>query len=239
MVGAGEGSLEKLTAAGVSVADLEALAIGRADSDHTGDLAVLLERAATERDRPLQIFGPDAGGAFSQLVDTARPDGASAFDVGLVPWRGLNSTWTIDTDAQVDAMNVPHGSWRDPSDQSVAYRVRVGDTTLVFGGDQNGTLGAFLDFADDAELLVMHLALSEQAEEALGEFHAWPSIVARVARQAAVDRLLVGQIVDAPMNHPTRSSFSGSVLPKSVREMQFTYSGPIDVASDLLCIPLD
>jgi ribonuclease BN (tRNA processing enzyme) len=236
MIDAGEGSLRRLVDAGGDLAQLQLLAISRADSSHIVDLARLLELRQQAGAQPLGLIGPESGGALANLLASV---GALRDGVAEVRYYGQADPFRaplLVSDIEVDPRFVPHGSWQDPADQSVAYRVRLGETTIVFGGDQNGTLQAFLDFADDAELLVMHLALSEQADPELRTMHAVPSIVARVARQAQVDRLLLSHIVDPPPDHPARDAFSGPTIRESIRDMRFTYFGPIDIASDLQCI---
>ena len=61
-------------------------------------------------------------------------------------------------DLQIDAMHVPHGIV-----PALGFRVRVGAKTIVFASDQNGSDERFVDFAQAADLLVMHLPIPETA----------------------------------------------------------------------------
>jgi len=54
----------------------------------------------------------------------------------------------------VSAMAVPHANV-----PSIAYRVRTGQGTVVFGSDQSGENPHFAEFASNADVLVMHLTI--------------------------------------------------------------------------------
>jgi ribonuclease BN (tRNA processing enzyme) len=81
-----------------------------------------------------------------------------------------------DEDLEVSAIGVPHAN-----SPSVAYRVRVGKFSLGFSGDQTGRDSSFVRFAKDADVLVMHLALSTHSSEGPERFRATPSTVGQVA----------------------------------------------------------
>ena len=128
---------------------------------------------------------------------------------------------------------MPHG--RVPS---LAYRVRVGDRRVVFGSDQTGADERFVEFAQGADVLVMHLTLAETADAGL-HLHARPSRVGEVVGAANVDRLVLSHLGGAPENHPRASQFALTDLVSNVEIVRRAYDGTITVAEDLLCIAVD
>jgi ribonuclease BN (tRNA processing enzyme) len=95
----------------------------------------------------------DGSGNLSELVQ-------SEVDA-TEPW--IRSVYkNDDEDIRVDAMGVPHGIV-----PALSYRVSVADKTIVFSGDQNGDNDAFIDFAEDTDILVIHMAVPEGAAGAV------------------------------------------------------------------------
>jgi ribonuclease BN (tRNA processing enzyme) len=135
------------------------------------------------------------------------------------------------TDLEVSAIGVPHAN-----SPSVAYRFRVGPLSVVFSGDHTGRDPRFVPFAMDADVLVMHFALSIKAPEPLTHIHAPPAIVGQVARDAKVRRLVLSHFIESYPQHPAREGFSLVDLDKNVAEVKKHYSGPVVLATDLLCV---
>jgi ribonuclease BN (tRNA processing enzyme) len=121
---------------------------------------------------------------------------------------------------------------------SIAYRIRVGQLSVVFSGDFTGRDPRFVAFAMGADVLVMHLALSNQASEALARIHAIPATVGQVARDAKVHRLVLSHFIQAPTQDPAREGFSLFNLDQNVADVKKLYAGPVVVADDLQCISI-
>ena len=109
---------------------------------------------------------------------------------------------------------------------ALGYRVAVGDVSIVFASDQNGSSDAFIDFASDASLLVMHLQIPEGATGAATQLHARPSDVARVAREAGAGTLLLSHFMARSLSN----------LDANVDIVRGGYDGEVVVASDLACV---
>src|SRR5262249_10590063 len=154
------------------------LGISHLHPDHVSDLPALLWLSDRLRQQPLQIVGPSGAGVYPSFDVFMRrlfdPDsGAFPSLSGVMGATGagvrLNVT-TVDAtpgtqtivssapDFDVQAMGVPHGDT-----PSVAYRLRLGQHSVVLGSDQNGSDPRFISFAAGADVLVMHLAVSQQA----------------------------------------------------------------------------
>jgi ribonuclease BN (tRNA processing enzyme) len=255
MIDAGGGTFLRFGEAGARLADLEALAISHLHPDHVSDLPGLLWLSETVRERPLTLVGPSAGGVFpdmeafvSRLFDsnngafpilggTLGDPGrrGTPLDVHVVDATRGNPTDVLRRDGlRLTAMGVPHSSLGvvDATTPSIAYRVEVGDRSIVFSSDQNGSDDRFVEFAARADVLVMHFAASR---ENAGQVHATPQVVGRIAREAEVGRLVLSHVIEPPDGVPNPGRFSGARLEESVALVEGAYPGPIDVATDLQC----
>jgi len=253
MVDAGGGTFLRFGEAGARLDDLYLLAITHLHPDHVSDLPALLWLSERARQRPLKLAGPSGGGpfpdiatfvkrlfdptsgAFAVLAGTLGQKGSGVrLDVAVLDVNALAAPTVLkEDDLEVTAIGVPHGN-----SPSVAYRVRVGQLSVVFSSDQTGRDPRFVDFAMGADVLVMHLAVSMLASDALTRIHATPATVGQVARDAKVRRLVLSHFSQAPPQDPAREAFSLFNLDQNVAEVKKSYSGPVVPAVDLLCIPV-
>ena len=110
-----------------------------------------------------QSIGPSVPG--TTLVDVTRAEPSTVFE-----GQGL----------KVTALGIPHANM-----PTLAYRVETGDGSIVFSSDQNGTDPKFVDFARNADVLIMHMQIPVGATSPL---HAAPAVVGRIAEQFASER---------------------------------------------------
>lgn len=253
MVDVGGGTFLRFGEAGARLQDLSLLAISHLHPDHVADLPALLWLSEQARQHPLNIAGPSGGGAFpsfdaflGRLFDggsgafpiLAGTLGQSGQGVRLAPVVVDASAPTAqrivsDTGLVVTAIGVPHGNV-----PAIAYRIEVGDRSIVFGSDQNGSDAKFSAFAAGADVLVMHLALTEQAPPPIAQVHARPATVGQVARSTQAKRLVLSHFIKPPSTAQTSEWFSLFDLDRAVGEVRKHYAGPIDTAVDLQCIPI-
>ena len=250
MIDAGGGTFLRFGEAGARLEDLAILAISHLHPDHVADLPALLWLSEQARTTPLAIAGPAARGpfpafdvflrrlfdastgAFPFLAGTLGQAGqgvrldVTTVDAGLSSVTALRSTGGV----EVHAIGVPHGDV-----PAVAFRVTVDGRTMVFGADQNGSSPDFGTFAMEADVLVLHLAIPENAPEPLVRLHARPAIVGQVASRARAKRLVLGHLIAAPPAGPAGASRAG-VLDAAVAEVRRNYAGPVQVGEDLACI---
>jgi ribonuclease BN (tRNA processing enzyme) len=253
MVDAGGGTFLRFGEAGARLQDLSLLAISHLHPDHVSDLPALLWLSEVARQQPLKIAGPTGGGAFpsfdafiSRLFDASsgafpilggtlgQPGQGVRLDVAAVDATvgTASAVWSGD-DLEVSAIGVPHGKV-----PTLAYRVRAGDRTIVFGSDQNGSDERFADFAAGADLLVLHFGLSARAPDPLAQLHARPAAVGEVARKARARHLVLSHFMEAPPTVRTPEWFSLTDLGEAVGEVRKHFSGRIHTAGDLQCIPV-
>jgi ribonuclease BN (tRNA processing enzyme) len=253
MVDAGGGTFLRFGEAGARLQDLSLLAISHLHPDHVSDLPALLWLSEQAREQPLKIAGPSGGGAFppfdaflTRLFDgsngafpiLAGTLGPSGQGVRLAPVvvdaRAASPQQVVaDTGFEVTAIGVPHGNV-----PAIAYRVQVGNRSIVFASDQNGSDAKFSAFAAGADVLVMHLALTEQAPPPIAQVHARPATVGQVARAAQAKRLVLSHFIKPPPNVRTQDWFSLFDLDRAVNAVREHFPGPIDTAVDLQCIPI-
>jgi ribonuclease BN (tRNA processing enzyme) len=91
---------------------------------------------------------------------------------------------------------------------------------IVFSSDQNGSDPKFVDFAKNADALIMHMAIAANAPPI--PLHASPGVVGRVAQDAAAKRLILSHI----------GQFE---LAAAIAEVKKSYTGPLTVGADLQC----
>jgi len=119
----------------------------------------------------------------------------------------------------VTGVGVPHGNV-----PALAYRVTVGEDSIVFSSDQNGTDPNFVNFARDADILVVHFAGSENGTGIGAQLHAKPSVWGQIATAANVGNLLLSHIS------------AGQDFAANLNILRSNYSGRLTIGEDLLCI---
>lgn len=240
LIDAGGGSFLRFGEAGANFTDLDFIGLSHLHTDHSADFPALLKSLSfSDRERPLPVAGPDGSGVFPGLEDFLkamldRENGAYGYLSGFLDGaRGtplltpsevaVGPPVTIWSDGElvVDGMQVPHGIV-----PAVAFRVRAGDTTLVFASDQNGTDPAFTEFAKDASILVMHMVVPEGVSGVGRRLHAPPSVIGELAAQAGPGKLVLSHFMARSLR-----DLEGNVA--LVREH---YDGEIVLGEDLICV---
>ena len=247
LVDAGGGVFLRFGEAGARFADLDGIALSHLHTDHSAALPALLKSGYfTGRKRALPLAGPAGNGRFpgigSFVTSLLEGDsGAYAYlggylggsprlprlDVREVAVDDPSEVVRIDlgNDGRLllEALPVPHGIV-----PALAYRVTVRGYTIVFGADQNGNNPAFVDFAADADVLVMHLPIPDDADPVAKRLHATPRQIGEIAREAGPGRLLLSHF----MARSLRS------LDAQVASIRRAWQGPLELAEDLYCIDL-
>ena len=101
-----------------------------------------------------------------------------------------------------------------------ANRVETRGVSVVFSSDQNGADPKFVDFAKNANVLNMHLAIAANAPPS--PLHASPALVGRLGQEAGAKRLILGHI----------GQFD---LDAAIADVKKSYTGSLTVGSDLQC----
>jgi ribonuclease BN (tRNA processing enzyme) len=194
LVDMGGGTYLRFGQSGANLSDLAMIAISYLHPDHVSDLAALLWLSQQLRTQPLPIVGPsgnsvagptggdvapdfptflarlfdEKNGAFQVLGGTLGARGSGArLDVRVVDVAKTEpSTVFKGRDLTVTALGIPHGNM-----PTLAYRAETTGGSVVFSSDQTGTNPKFVDFARNANVLIMHLAIGAGVTN---PFHAAP-----------------------------------------------------------------
>lgn len=240
MIDAGSGSFLRYGESGARFDDLNFVGLSHFHTDHVADFVGLLKTGLfSSRQGELVVAGPSGAGVFPGLNAWLKhqlwPDDAAyaylgrylrAGPVVISPVEVSGDAPVLvyhDDDVSVTAISVPHGIV-----PAIAFRVAVGETSIVFAGDQNGSDTAFARFARGAELLVMHLVIPEGAGEAARALHAEPTTIGRIARQAGARRLLLSHFMARSL----------AALDDNVALVESASGMSPVLASDLACLPL-
>ena len=158
-------------------------------------------------------------------MSRSNSDIAAPLTVDLTSSDTSEATTVFESDElEVTAMPVPHGIV-----PALGFRVRVNDRSVVFASDQNGSDPAFVEFARDADILVMHMPIPEGASGGALQLHAKPSRIGAIATAADVDTLLLSHFMARSLR-----DFDGNV-----NKVRAAFDGKIVVAEDLACLRLD
>lgn len=244
MIDAGGGNYLRFGQAGAKLEDLDLLAISHFHTDHVADLPAILKGAYFfNREDALDITGPEAGSAFPSLTGYMdamfnKEKGAYAYlnglfdgTDGLFPVKLTDVSYTATTPQKVYeldgltvyALGIPHGDV-----PTLAYRIESDKGTIVVSADQNGSNPAFLNFAKGADILVMPMAIHEEADEVSAFMHAKPSVVGKIAAEIN-PKLLI-------LNH-----WMGLGLKRKAQSLDIVakyYKGKIFSARDLSSFPV-
>jgi ribonuclease BN (tRNA processing enzyme) len=241
LVDAGPGASVRFDQAGAKIEDLDAIAFTHLHVDHTADFPAFVKGAYfAERDRPLPVLGPDGDGVYpdtetfvSRLIG---PDGAYAYLADFLTWdssggfrftpRNVPATgqrrWARFGTEHVRLAAIPVHHSIVPA---IAWRVEVGDQAIVFTGDFNNQKNVMAEFAKDADALVIHHAIPENARGEARELHVTPSQIGRIAADAGVRMVILGHRMTRTLG---RESQSRAVIEEH-------YQGPLIFGNDLEC----
>jgi ribonuclease BN (tRNA processing enzyme) len=246
LVDMGGGAYLRFGQSQAKLSDLALVAVSHLHPDHVSDLPALLWLSAQLRKEPLPIVGPSAGkgvagpggndvapdfptflarlfdeksGAFQVMGGTLGGKGNGArLNVSVVDVLKAEPSTVLDEPGlKVTALGIPHANM-----PTLAYRAETRDGSVVFSSDQNGTNPKFIDFARNANVLIMHLAIAAGATSPL---HAAPAAVGRIAQEAGVGRLIVSHI----------GQFD---LDAAIADLKKFYTGPLIIGADLQCTPV-
>ncbi|MDX2418835.1 MAG: MBL fold metallo-hydrolase [Xanthomonadales bacterium] len=244
LIDAGGGIFLRFGEAGARFADLNHIAISHFHTDHSTDLSALLKSGYfSNRTRKLTISGPAAGGDYPGTGDYLKrlldqDIGVYAYLAGYLDGSaGLVKLEPIEVDpklrkasrvyadhmagVEIDALGVPHGPV-----PALSYRVRIGQQSIVFAGDQNGSSDAFIEFARGADVLVMHMPVPEGISGVGRKLHAPPSLIGKIAAETGTGKLVLSHFMARSLENRE----------ENLKQIRFRYSGALVNAVDLDCV---
>lgn len=239
LIDMGGGSLFRFEQSGASLNDLDVILLSHTHVDHSNDLPVLIKASFfTDRDRDLHLYGPTGNRLMPSATDFVQdlfaPGGAyqylSAYLDGTDSYRLLphdveatgktEQLVLADARYRLTAVPVHHGPI-----PALAWRVVIAGKTMVFSGDMNNDYGTLAKLAKQADLLVAHHAIPEQARGVARNLHMPPSMIGQIAARAHVKQLVLSHRMNRTLGQE----------PASTAQVRHAYSGPVRFADDLQC----
>jgi len=244
LVDAGGGVFLRFGEAGARFKELEHIAISHFHTDHSTDLVALLKSGYfSDRTRPLSISGPAAGGEYPGISDylerlLQQDTGAYAYLGGYLNGSaGLVELTPVEVDPQrieaskvyknqgtnieIYALGVPHGPV-----PALAYRIKIGQQSIVFSGDQNGNSDAFIDFARGVDVLIMHMPVPENIGGVGRNLHAPPSVIGKIAAETGAAKLVLSHFMARSLENRE----------ENLQQIRSRYKGVLVSANDLDCV---
>ncbi len=252
LVDAGGGTALRLAEAGVKGADLDLILFSDLHAARTAGFAALIQTIYEQgRARPLPVYGPPGNRYMPHTIDFVR----ALFDPNRGVYRHLGillnplakDAWRLDphdvrekprklgvahkpeddllvaySDSVLKAVATPVAHARHPV---LAWRIDVGDQSVVFTGDTSGKGNQLALLSRGADLLVANHAIpeSEKGDELASNMR--PSTIARLAQAAGVRQIV--------LTH--RGSATRGREDETLGIMRRLYGGPIALANDLDC----
>jgi ribonuclease Z len=242
-----------LARAGAPPGSVEVLLISHLHADHVSGLAdYLWGEMAAERQATLVVAGPDSDSdafpALPAFVDRLiGPTGPfptlSSLQSGKPFALQLTTMPVSRSDPQpvrehkgirITALAVPHGAA-----PALAYRLDGATFSVVLAGDQSGLHPRFPAFAAGADVLVVHATVNDRAKaHGLDRRVGIPERLGAIAGASGVKRLVLSHLMGEPGDSEQARRWSLADLDGVLRSVRRQYSGPVTVASDLVCLPL-
>jgi ribonuclease BN (tRNA processing enzyme) len=239
LIDMGAGSLLHFEQSGARVNDLDVILFSHFHVDHSNDLPALIKASYfTDRQRDLPVYGPTGNqlmpsatafvealfgptGAFKYL--NSYLTGADSYQLSAHDVAAGNKTEhkvMADSMYRITAVPVHHGPV-----PALAWRVVINGKTLVFSGDMNNDNNTLTHLAMQADVLVAHHAIPEEAGGVARDLHMPPSVIGQIAGKADVKQLVLSHRMNRTFGKEAQTT-------KLIRDH---YKGPMVFAEDLQC----
>lgn len=243
LVDIGGGSILRFAEANASIDSLQAIAITHTHIDHIGDLPALVKSAYfSSRRKPLPIIGPGGSDLFpsiSEYIDntfindnathrylSGIADGSKGqFAMPVTTVDKLNQVSTV---FRSDSLTIRATGVAHAIVPAIGYVLETDNKKIAIPGDTSADIEQFIELAQNADILVLHLAIPESATGAANRLHARPSEMGQIAARINPGRLIVSHI----MQRAERD------LEDVKAQLRKSFSGKLDFATDLACYAL-
>lgn len=233
----GGGAMLRFEESNARIEDLDALLLTHLHIDHTADIPALIKASYfSSRREDLLLFGPDKNGlmpdtnTFTQrLFANDRGawqymgdylDGRAAFQLKPVTLAQSRTIKLIykKGDIAIQAVSVHHGPI-----PAIAYRINIGNYSVTFSGDMNGSYHTLEKLAKGSDLLIAHHAVPKGTRGVAAQLHMTPVTIGEIADRAKVKKLI--------LSHRMIRTFGREDDTRS--EIRKNYQGELEFAEDM------
>lgn len=208
LVNAGAGTYLRYKYSGADFNDLMAIVITQTGVEQTADLPSMLTASLrSDRNEPLPIYGPDGNdmypsitqlfsklasneGVYPELRSFLSHSSPAGFRVrvrDVSPPARKHWSGFANNEVRLSAIRVQSGDI-----PSLAWRVDIGETAIVFAGEFSNQRDVVADFAKGANALVVSHRLPTGARGLPLDFYVTPEEIGRIAAKAEVQHILLG-----------------------------------------------
>ena len=208
LVNAGAGTYLRYKYSGADFTDLMAIVTTQTGIEQTADLpSMLVASLRSGRTEPLPIYGPSGNETYpsitqlfdrlasdegvypelSALVSHSSPAGYRVRVRDVKPVARKHWGGFANSELRLSAIRVKSGDI-----PSLAWRVDIGETAIVFAGEFNNQRDVVADFAQGANALVISHRLPTGARGLPLDFYVTPEEIGRIASKAEVQHVLLG-----------------------------------------------
>ena len=223
--------IRQLQAAGIALATIQHIFISHQHFDHSGGLSILLAKVAGQHGNPITVYAPSGIiPGLRSVVETQIPGALSTRLAGRLHWHPLQP-------GESAALEIGEGEPVRLTAVAAVHPVPTVGCVLSHNGKRVGYTGdtAFFDGLAAAYAgvdLLIHEAtkLDDPAADALYRIaHSTAGDAGRVAAAAGVGRLILTHLGPKPHDAPQAA----------LAEACAFFSGPVQVAEDLLTVDLN
>jgi len=237
IVDMGAGSLQRFEQSKANFEDIDLILFTHFHVDHSSDFPAYIKGAFfTQRKKELIVLGPTGtkfvasaeqfveraigskAGMYPYLGNVLEKDEPSAYKIKAKNMQWSFSDLNIKTVYNKNGVRVKTVSTHHGPFPSLGYRVELAGCSLAFTGDMSGRLGAMPDLAKNADILVAHNAIPENATGVPALLHMTPSYIGKMANKANVKLLLLTHLMKRSLSvkkqtlQLIRKSYKGKVL---------------------------
>lgn len=208
LVNAGAGTYLRYKYSGADFTDLMAIVTTQTGIEQTADLpSMLVASLRSGRTEPLPIYGPSGNETYpsmtqlfdrlaseegvypelNSLISHSSPAGYRVRVRDVKPVARKHWGGFANSELRLSAIRVQSGDI-----PSLAWRVDMGETAIVFAGEFNNQRDVVADFAQGANALVISHRLPTGARGLPLDFYVTPEEIGRLAAKAEVQHVLLG-----------------------------------------------
>ena len=237
IVDTGAGSVLRFAQSKANFEDVDLILFSHFHVDHSSDFPAYIKGAFfTQRKKDLYVLGPTGtkfvasaeqfveraigskAGMYPYLGNVFEKNSQSAYKIKAKNIQWSYSDLNIKTVYRRNGITVKTVSTHHGPFPSQGYRVELAGCAIAFSGDMSGRLGAMPDLAKNADILVAHNAIPENATGVPALLHMTPSYIGRMAKKANVKLLLLTHLMKRSLSvkkqtlQLIRKSYKGKVL---------------------------